>query len=176
MVPFHLIVTTFDANFGVFYRKNERIFLLFCEIWQELSLKELSKIRKKFCHFWQPGWTGGHYAKWNRKVNTIGNHLYLELFLKFQFSLVTQSCPTLCDAMVCSTPGLPVHHQLLEFTQTHVHWVIDAINHLVLCRPLLLLPSIFPSIRVFSNELVPHIRWPKFWSFSYSPFNEYSGF
>ena len=77
--------------------------------------------------------------------------------------------------MNCSTPGLPVHHQLLEFTQTHVHWVSDAI-HLVLCLPLLLLPSIFPSIKVFSNESALHIRWPKYWSFSFniSPSNEYS--
>ena len=75
-----------------------------------------------------------------------------------------------------STPGLPVHHQLPEFTQTHVHWVGDAI-HLILCRPLLLPPSIFPSIRVFSNEAALHIRWPKYWSlsFSISPSNEHPG-
>ena len=74
-----------------------------------------------------------------------------------------------------SAPGLPVHPQLLEFTQTHVHWVGDAIQ-LILCCPLLLLPSIFPSIRVFSNESVLHIKWPKYWSFSFniSPSNEYS--
>ena len=76
-----------------------------------------------------------------------------------------------------STPGLPVHHQLPESTQTHVHQVGDAINHLILCRPLLLLPSIPPSIRVFSNESVLRIRWTKYWSFSFSisPSNEYSG-
>ena len=79
--------------------------------------------------------------------------------------------------MNCSTPGLPVHHQLPEFTQTHVHRVSDAISHLILCRPLLLLPPIPPSIRVFSNESTLHIRWPKYWSFSFSisPSNEYSG-
>ena len=78
--------------------------------------------------------------------------------------------------MDCSTPGLPLHRQLPEFTQTHVRWVGDAINHLLLCRPLLL-PSIFLSIRVFSNESVLRIRWPKPWSFSFSisPSNEYSG-
>ena len=78
--------------------------------------------------------------------------------------------------MDCSTPGLPVHHQLPEVTQTHVHWVGDAI-HLILCHPLLLPPSIFPSIRVFSNHSVLHIRWLKYWSFSFSSSlsNEYSG-
>ena len=92
------------------------------------------------------------------------------------FSSVAQSCPTLCDPKDCSMSGLPVHHQLLEFTQTHVHWVGDAI-HLILCRPLLRPPSIFPSIGVFSNESVLHIRWPKYWSFrfSISPSIEYSG-
>ena len=83
-----------------------------------------------------------------------------------QFSSVTQSCLTFCDLMNCSTPGLPVHHQPPEPTQTHVHWVGDAINHLILCRPLLLLPSIFPNIRV--NESALHIRWPKYWSFNFN--------
>ena len=68
-----------------------------------------------------------------------------------QFSSVTQSCPTLCDPMNRSTPGLPVHQQLPEFTQTHVHQVSPS-SHLIHCRPLLLLPPIPPSIRVFSNE------------------------
>ena len=62
----------------------------------------------------------------------------------------------------------------MEFTQTHVHWVSNTI-HLILCHPLLLQPSIFPRIRVFANESVLRIRWPKYWSFSISPFNEYSG-
>ena len=79
-----------------------------------------------------------------------------------QFSPVRQSCPTLCDPMDCSTPGLPVRHQLPEFTQTHVHWVSDTANLLILCYPLLLLPSIFSNIRVFSNESVLRIRWPKY--------------
>ena len=85
-----------------------------------------------------------------------------------QFSSVAQLCPTLCDPMDCSTPGFPVHHQLPELAQTHVHRVGDAINHLILCSPLLLLPSIFPSIRVFSNESTLYKRWPKDWSFSFS--------
>ena len=76
-----------------------------------------------------------------------------------------------------STPGLPVHHQLLESTQTHIHLSVMPSNHLILCHPLLLLPSIFPSIRVFSNDSVLRIRWPNYWSFSFSisPSNEYSG-
>ena len=94
-----------------------------------------------------------------------------------QFSLVAQLCPTLCDLMNHSMPVLPVHHQLLESTQTRVHWVSDAIQPSHLCCPLLLLPSIFPSIRVFSNESALSIRWPKYWSFSFniSPSNEYPG-
>ena len=89
-------------------------------------------------------------------------------------SSVIQSCPTLCDPMDHSMPGLPVHHQLPEFTQTHVHQVGDAIQP---SHPLSsLLPSIFPSIRVFSNESLLPIRWPKYSSFSFniSPSNEYS--
>ena len=70
--------------------------------------------------------------------------------------------------MNCSTPGLPVHNHLPEITQTHVHQVRDAIHHLILYRPLLLLPPIPPSIRVFSNESILLMRWPKYWSFSFS--------
>ena len=70
--------------------------------------------------------------------------------------------------MNCSTQGLPVHHQLLEFTQTQVHRVRDAIQPSHPCHPLLLVPPIPPSIRVFSNESTLHVRWPKYWSFSFS--------
>ena len=78
--------------------------------------------------------------------------------------------------MDCSTPGFPVLHQLPELAQTHVTSVTPS-NHLILCRPLLLLPSVFPSIRVFSSWSVLRIRWPKYWSFGFSisPSNEYSG-
>ena len=98
-----------------------------------------------------------------------------------QFNSVTQSCLTLCNPMDCSTPGFPVHHQLLELAQTHVHRVGDAIQTSQL---LLLLPSSslspafnLSSIREFSNELGLLIRWPKYWSFrfSISSSNEYSG-
>ena len=95
----------------------------------------------------------------------------------FQFISVAHLCSTLCNPMDCSTPGLPVHHQLLEFTHTHVHRVSDAI------QPSHPLSSPFPptlnlsNIRVFSNESVLRIRWPKYWSFSFniSPSNEHPG-
>ena len=105
--------------------------------------------------------------------------LYLSFFCCCS---VTKSYPTLCDPINGSTPGFLVLH--CEFAQTHVHWICDAILSLILCHPFFLLPSIFPSIRVFSNQLerwsfpsVLHIRWPKYWSFSFSisPSNEYSG-
>ena len=93
-----------------------------------------------------------------------------------QFSSVAQSCPILCDPMDCSTLGLPVHHQLLEFTQTHVHHAGDAI------QPSNPLSSPSPAFnlsqhQIFSNESVFLIRWPKYWSFSFSisPSNEYLG-
>ena len=94
-----------------------------------------------------------------------------------QFSSVTQSCLTFWDPMDCRRPGLPVHHQLPELAQTHVYWISDAI------QPSHPLSSPSPPAfnlsqhQVFSNESVFHIRWPKYWSFSFSitPFNEYSG-
>ena len=90
-----------------------------------------------------------------------------------QFSSVTQSCLTLCDPMDCSTLSITNSQSLLKLMS--IESMMPS-NHLILCRPLLL-PSIFPRIRVFSNESVLHIRWPKYWSFSFSisPSNEYSG-
>ena len=92
-----------------------------------------------------------------------------------QFSSVVQSCLTLCDPIDCSTPGLPVHHQLPEPTQTHVHRVLDAIQPYYPLSPPS--PPAFNLSQLFSNESVLHIRWPKDWSFSFniSPSNEYSG-
>ena len=105
-------------------------------------------------------------------------HVFLIIASQFsvQFNSVTQLCPTLCNPMNRSTPGLPVHHQIPEFTQTHVHWVSDAI------QPTHPLSSPSPPTfnlsqhQVFSNESVLLIRWPKYWSFSFpiSPPNEYS--
>ena len=90
----------------------------------------------------------------------------LDFFSSLQF---TQSCPTLCNPMDCSTPGLPVHHQLSRslLKLMSIESVMPS-NHLILGHPLLLPPSILPSIKVFSNESVLRIRWPKYWSFSFS--------
>ena len=88
--------------------------------------------------------------------------------MQVHFSSGAQSCPTLCDPMNGSMAGLPVHHQLPETTQPMSIQSVMPSSHLLLCHPLLLLPSIFPSIRVFSNESVLRIRWPKFWSFSFN--------
>ena len=90
---------------------------------------------------------------------------------------VNKSGPTLCDPMDCSTLGSPVLRYLPEFVQIYVHWVSGAIRATHPLSHHSLLPSIFPSIRVFSNESVLRIRWPKYWSFSFSisPSDEYSG-
>ena len=93
-----------------------------------------------------------------------------------QFSSVTQSCPSLCDSMDCSTPDFPMHHHLPELAQFMSIESVMSSNHLILCHPLLLPSIFFPSIRISSNESVLHIRWPKYWSFSFSisPSSEYS--
>ena len=99
------------------------------------------------------------------------------MFLPSQFSSVAQSCPTLCDPMYFSTPGFPVHHQLPELTQTHVHWVDDAIQS---SHPLLLPSRPAPNIsqhQGLSNESALCLGWPEYWSFSFSisHYSEYSG-
>ena len=90
---------------------------------------------------------------------------------------VTKSCLTLCNPVICSTPGLPAPRISWSSSKFMSIELVVLPNHFILCCPLLLLPSIFPSIRVFSNESVLHIRWPKYWSFSFSIncSNEYSG-
>ena len=103
-------------------------------------------------------------------------YMYIIYISAVQFSSVAQSCLTLRNSMNCSRPGLPVHHQIPEFTQTCVHWVGDAIQP---SHPLLS-PSpsaLNPSIRVFSNESALPIGWPMYWSFSFniSPSKEYPG-
>ena len=93
------------------------------------------------------------------------------------FCSVAKSCPTLCNPWTAVFQASLSFDYLLELAQTHVHWVSDAIQPFQLCPPLLLLPSIFPSIRGFSSESTLHIRYPKYWGFcfSISPSNEYSG-
>ena len=88
--------------------------------------------------------------------------------LWIQFSSVAQSCPTLCDPRNCSTPGLPsITNSRSSLRLTSIESVMPS-SHLILCYPLLLLPPIPPSITVFSNELTLPMRWPKYWSFSFS--------
>ena len=97
---------------------------------------------------------------------------YKSYFTALLFSLFV----TLYDPMACNTPGFSVlHHPLVSLLKFMSIELVMPSNHLILCHPLLLLPSIFPSIRVFSNELALCIRWLKYWSFSNSPSNEYSG-
>ena len=90
---------------------------------------------------------------------------------------VIQLCPTLCDHMDCSTPGFPIPHYFLSLLKLMSIESVMPSNHFILCHPLLLLPSIFSSIRALSNESALHIRWPKYWNFSFSisPSNDYSG-
>ena len=90
---------------------------------------------------------------------------------------VAQSCPSLSNPMDGSTPGFPVLHISQSSLKLISIESLRPFDYLILCHPLLLLPSIFPSIRVFSNESVLHIRWPQYWSLSFSinPSNEYSG-
>ena len=95
-----------------------------------------------------------------------------------QFSSVARSCPTLCNPMNCSTPGFPVHPPTPGvYSKLMCIKSVMPSSHLILCHPLLLLPPILPSSRVFSNESTLRMRWPKYWSFSFSisPSNEYLG-
>ena len=126
-------------------------------------------------------WKFGIWYKMTKNTTfQISGEMIIHSMKDPQFSSVQFSRSVVSDTLRPtnhSTPGLLVHHQLPEFTQTHVHRVGDAIHHLILCRPLLLLPPIPPSIRVFSNESALHMRWPKYWSFSFSiiPSKEHPG-
>ena len=96
-------------------------------------------------------------------------------FSSVQFSSVTQLCPALCDPMNCSMPGFLVQYQLPKFNKFMSIESVMPFKHPIICRPLLLPLSIFPNIRVFSNESILCIKWPKYWSFNISPSNECSG-
>ena len=123
--------------------------------------------------------SGLHRGKESSLHPLMARRLRLRGFslISVQFNSVAQSCPTLCNLMDCSTPSFPVHHNSWSLPKLMSIESVMPSNHLILCHPLLLLPSIFPSIRVFSNELVLCIRWSKYWSFIFSinPSNEYSG-
>ena len=126
-------------------------------MFKRFLLMRYSKIWKSFC-----------------KQSFLGFHSKVNFWP--QFSSVAQSCLTLCDPMDCSTPGFPVLTNFRSLLKLMSIALVMPSNHLIFCHTLLLL-SIFPSIRVFSNELVLCIRWPKYWSFSLSISlsNEYSG-
>ena len=123
-------------------------------------------------------WKNWIYFFWEFSCNGKGTLSWRRLdCVQFSFSSVTQSCLTFHDSMNCSTPGLPVHNHCQTLPK---HMSIESVmpsNHLILCCPFLPPPSIFPSIRVFSNKSALHIRWPKYWSFSFSisPSNEHPG-
>ena len=129
-----------------------------------------------------PVWSLGEwsYYNWRKQCRMDKSGKDVRSFLtasSVQFSSVAESCPTLWDPMDWSTPDFSVHHQLLSLLELMSIELAMPSNHLILCRPLLLLPSILPSIKIFSNESVLCIRWPKYWSFSVSisSSNEYSG-
>ena len=111
-----------------------------------------------------------NYRAVNLKILLNRQNIFWDSFV---FIVQSLSRVRLCSSMNCSMPGFPVLHYLSKFVQTHVHWVTMSSNHLILCCPLLLLPSIFPTIKGFSNESALRIRWPKYWSFSISPSNIY---
>ena len=135
-------------------------------------------------HFYPSSfWDHGYKCQHSEKKKVMSQLSYKNSFtpqkvlreLSIQFSSVAQLCPTLWDPMNRSMPGLLVHHQLRSSPKPTCIELVMPSNHL--CRPLLLLPSIFLNIRVFSNESALHIRWPKYWSFSFniSPSHEHSG-
>ena len=121
--------------------------------------------------------TSRFFTDWANRKAPEGNDALLIIPLTYQFSSVSRPCSTLWDPINRSTPGLPVHHQLWSLLELMSIQSMMPSNHLILFHSLLLLSSIFPIIRVFSNESVLHIRRPKYWSFSFSisPSSEYSG-
>ena len=133
---------------------------------------ELWKSKPPFSKLYNSLWVKAVYSVWLPYFKEI--HI-LSVFICYS---VTQSFPTLCDPMDYSTPGFSVLHNPLEFAQTHVHWISDIIQPAhTLSSPSPPALNLFPSVRVFSNESALRMRWPKYWSFSFSisPSNEHSG-
>ena len=147
-------------------------------VWVGLSFKATSGISARRRHHGGIVYLNGpsHKTRMSWVLFNIWLLAHVSCFLLFTVAAVQSlSCVQLCKAMVCSTPGFPVLHYLPELAQTHVHRVGDAIQPSHPPLSLLLLPSVFPSIRVFSNDSSLRVRWPKYWSFSISPSTEYSG-
>ena len=122
-------------------------------------------------------WTSRKHHEWSclSSLNCTGQFTPPKDCITWRtYCSASKSCPTLCDLMDSSMPGFPVLHYVLEFAHMFIELVMPS-NHLILCLPFLLLPSIFPSIKVFSSELALLLRWPKYWSFSISSSNDYSG-
>ena len=159
--------------------------------WYALLYSKLTHIVKQLCSN-KDFKNKGETKQWNRKVTggKINSYLFTSItiaalitkkkqcaFFMVQFSSVAQLYPTLCDSMNCNTPDLPVHHQLPEFTKAMPIESVMPSSHLILCHPLLLLLPTPPSIRVFSSESTLCMRWPNYWSFSFSlsPSNEHPG-
>ena len=151
------------------------MYIITCEMNRQSRLDAWDRVLGAGALGWPRGmgwWEmGGGFRMGNTCIAIADSCLCMEKALQYfkviQFSSVTQLCLTLCDPMNCSTPGLPVHHQLPEFTHTHIHRVGDAIqpsHPLSSPSP----PALNPSIRVFSNESTLYMRWPKYWSFSFS--------
>ena len=146
---------------------NRLILLLLPSIFPSIRVfSNESGLRNRWPNYWSFSFSSSSFNEYSGLIS-----------FNVQFSSVIQSCLTLCNPMNCNTPGLPVHHQLPKFAQLMSIGSVMPSSHLILCRPLLLLPPILPSIRVFSNESTLHMRWPKYWSFSFSivPSKEHPG-
>ena len=130
-----------------------------------------------FVEMWVDLETVSQSEESHKKVDIIINSYMSNLETWYQFSSVAQSCLTLCDPMDCNVPGFPFITNSRTLLKLMSIESVRPSNHLILCRPLLLPPSVCPSTRGFSSESVLCIRWPKYWSFSFniSPSNEYSG-
>ena len=162
-----------------------------CKTWQTVQTKPLegrnvwqkhrgAKVLKKGMYQWRKArgpasvFQDHNLQRTIHESSSLGDKLDS---VSVQLSSVAQSCPTLWEPMNRNMPGLPVHHQLPELLKLMPIESVMPSSHLILCRPLLLLPAIPPSIRVFSNESTLRMRWPKYWSFSFNicPSNEHPG-